>query len=1428
MIRIPSIVLFSLFFLLGPNGIPRISGQGYNVNIQHFSVKDGLSNREVFDIHQDSRGFIWIATKYGLNRYDGKSFKWWTKEKNGLSSNEVHHILEDGEGYLWVLSVNSWFHLDRPLSTSLVNIYTGKVISLEEKFGEDLPFQTSEILTIVSDEEQTLFISTTQGALFYYRPEQGFQSVPLTSDQGFHLLFATSNNTLWGYWSPGDMRISDLVEIDLHGEIIQTHKQNSDVEFLNVLRVGLNGEVLYTSFGDQRGPELFSVKQDQKPVQHEYLSLLNKLEIDWKIADWSQRIFYQADQHFFWFKSHPHFFVFHPEKGMVYNFQDSHQDLIDADIHTVYFDKTGIVWIGTAYGLYELELKPNPFTSYLYMDYQQYKVHDAYSCRGIWADEKNLFVNTYKGRMQIEPLSNSVQRLPSIPFTEKDGRQTMVMFFPLAVLQDQDRGFWFSDYTLAKWGPESDTEQYFNWNKLHTYDNNIWSMYQDQAGKIWVGTEKGLGFLDTTKGYIQSFPFYKDFEELNNSFVHAFVESKGGHVWLGTSSGLYAWKPEQGILDRYWTGGQSEHYLPHDNVLHVYEDTDNFLWLATGGGGLIKLHPATGSSEVIETSQQPQISETNSHFRQFTIADGLSNNNLYAVYGDEWDNLWMSSDYGIIQFNKNTFRAKAYLPKDGVTHQEYNRISHFQAEDGSLYFGGLNGVTAFHPKDFHAHDGFDASLQITNFQQFDNKSYQLVDRTNELLEHREIILKPGDRLFRLQFALLDFQNTDQIRYAWKMESLDVNWNYIRQNFIRVSGLPYGNYTLKIKGQAANGQWSEQELHIPVVVLKPFYLKTWFLLLGALLFLFSGPAFYKWRTTLLIKRQATLEHQVKERTETIEQQKEELLQLDKLKTRFFANVSHELRTPLTLILGPLSLVLNWNDLPDRVYTHLKMIQKNGQQLLGLVNEILDLNKLEANKLELHEHPVVLYQCLRRILSSFESYAQFREIEFTFRHDFDRHLKILLDESKFEKILHNLLSNAFKFTPRGGEVSVVVEDLNSTLRLQVIDNGSGIHPDDLPHIFDRFYQSGRSDAPAEGGTGIGLALSCKFAQMFGGQLTAESDPESYQRGQGSTFSLEFPKKEIFGSLESQAMEVEFQESSSSKLNDLLISSQKAEAIANSHQEKILIVEDSPDMQTFLQFILSPFYTIQVVENGQEALDVLNSGFLNDECGESENFQLSKNAHHSEPSKTQFPDLIISDVMMPVMDGFAFLQRLKIQPQLRHIPVILLSARAGREDKMRGLRIGVDDYLTKPFEVEELLVRVSNLLHNHRERQLWMQEQVPVKNELTEPTAGTEKDLSWLAEFELFVEQASPNPNFSITQLAKDLILSERQLQRKLKQLTGLSPIQYLREIRLKHARQLLENRTYSTVSEVAYAVGFSDPKYFSRSFRNRFGKLPSAYL
>lgn len=629
----------------------------------------------------------------------------------------------------------------------------------------------------------------------------------------------------------------------------------------------------------------------------------------------------------------------------------------------------------------------------------------------------------------------------------------------------------------------------------------------------------------------------------------------------------------------------------------------------------------------------------------------------------------------------------------------------------------------------------------------------------------------------------DFENA--LRYTKK------KYFYTARFSNKNAGFDLRNYNLQLEKDqlSTENRNSELQLQIKNVQLRSVLIGTFLILLLAA-FLFIG-----WRTQRKQKRHLAVQNDL------IQQQSEQLKSLDAAKSRFFANVSHELRTPLTLLVGPIHTLLKEKHLTDKQTRLLKIADQSGKQLEQLIAEILDLRKLELGKMELEKQATELSPFFSHYLVQFESLAERKQIDFSYKINVTNGLAANIDRAKCRQMLYNLLSNAFKFTPTHGRISTEVSLQNGRLQLTVADSGTGIHPDDLPHVFDRFFQTSRPDKPVEGGTGIGLNLCQEYAQLFGGTIEASS-----REGEGSVFRVQFPVTvvdDLPAFRPAPPLEIE-EEASTMQRQPPAKDNKTAQVLPGDSRPTILVVEDKDELQEYLRLILSEKYHVVTAGNGQVA------------C-----VWLAEQRTASNP----LPALILSDLMMPVMDGYQLLEKLKSDDATRHIPVVMLTARADVQDKLKALRIGVDDYLLKPFDEEELLVRLENLLKNQTIRL----EHISAEPEPAPKTPLlSAADQVWLEAFEAYVQRHLASDILTVSTMAHEFAMSESTLLRQLKRRTGLSPLQYIQEVRLTEARRLLENGSGDSIAQVALKTGYSDPRYFSRIFRQQFGKSPSDIL
>lgn len=1349
--------------------------QEYTINLQAYGVEEGLLHRYVSTVFEDDEGIIWLGSRNGLQRFDGEGFKSWTSKSAPIGKIVmITAIGQDQEGWLWLWNNDL-------LEFVFFHPKTEKILTAYERFGDDFPIKNSATNEgkgwraqggqLKRDSKGKLyFISNFPHELITFDAVNGFSIYPLSGleDNYFQIFVIDHQDLIW--IGESDSK-SKLYALDTLGRIVAKHEIEKGGR-INAISE-LNGTIYYSNLVsdynyyykiDQSGRHVFLSQKELLQRQPRYLG-----DFSWD---------------------------YHKNAIKVYVGDDFDQPIFDLKFDNIpkqfynnfdkpFKDSKGRYWFSGHWGLGLAVIKPNLFKTYGAFDSEIEKPINN-SVRGILVEEDTVYANFEFGGLVSIP-KKAPQKWKMIYGVSKNhsylGR-------PLA--KAETAGFYvgYAPKTIIHRDPVSGTNTQLTFRENSEFPSMAaWSFYTAPDQKLWIGMDGGIAYKNPNEDYL-NFINSTDSSYYGEFIFHICPDGEN-KLWLSGAKSLYLFDTEtKAYLAKYGKRESGEFNIPVNSFYYLYIDKKGVFWLGTNEG-LLRWNRKTNEQKL------------------FTTIDGLSNNVIYAIFEDDDNNLWLSSDYGIMKFNKTTHYVNAFLKKDGISHEEFNRTSAFKEEDGTIYFGGLNGITAFHPKDFVDLKHKDSiSILISNFEIFDGKTDQLLNKVGEIRDTKTINFHPNDRFFRLTFALPLYENASKINYAWKVEGVDRDWNYQKENTLQIGKLPYGNHMLRVKGQDNSGAWSKGELEIRVNVIKPIYLQVWFIVLAFLSFLIMIAVFFNWRTRQLKLRQENLESEISKATIKIGKQTEELKQLDKVKSRFFTNVSHELRTPLTLMLGPISSILKNNNLKGQDFKHLKKAQENGKELLKLVASILDLSKLESGKLELQENSVLLFPLIRRLSSSFESHAERTGIRFTFVYKAAKNLQIELDVKKLEIVVNNLLSNAFKFSQTDGQVVVTVIDRGNAIRILVEDKGRGIHPSDIPHVFDRFYQSSQKDAPTEGGTGIGLALCQELVKVMEGKIWVESE-----WGKGSTFFVELPRKEV---LRTEIIEENQIFESEEKVLDksVSISEMTTHVDGANRQTTLLLVEDNYSLRDYLKTILEPYYTIWTAENGQQALEILKE------------------------NQQTLPSLVLSDIMMPIMDGFQLLETLKTSESFRHLPVVMLTARADVQDKIKALRIGVDDYLLKPFEEEELLARVENILNNYQERlltqQMHAEEEIPAsslaKAETSKPSipAFSAEDLQWLETLEDHLVQYLSNNKYTITQLAFDLAISERQLRRRIKALTGLSPSQYFKETRLQAARQLLEQRKFNTIAQIAFAVGFQNPGAFSRNFSSRFGKKPSEYF
>jgi len=1372
-------ILLFTFLLL--NTCTAAVAQQYRAIVRRYGLEDGLPHRQVNSITQDYRGFIWAATNGGgLARFDGKRFQVFNQAESGLGSDVVNWVCKDPEGNIWAKGIGAgvWLRIIEPVS--------GKVMSADTFFQKNpppIPFQFWES-TPLTAHNGTLAISIFDSASFMiYHPVLGWSVVNLPDSGTFMVTKITKRNTFWGIHI-GKNEQHTLIETDVQGQILRRIPAQP-------------GHWFWLKKGEATDTDGFFVAEarpNQKGMLWE--------GILWEIDSNGNRKQVPLGDKFYFLHQHARvkngeIEVRFPEildqtGHVLLDLSQQFPEIDPTQYYDYLLDQNGNIWFATAFGLFVVEIRKTHFRKLLYDE--KAPGGRGKACRGLLEKNGRLLVNTElgpQGCFLIDPQTGEAQRIP----------REMV----IGIAESSDGNVWTHaevpyTYTgLQKITPEGQPISPALTKKR--LNGHIWTILEDNPQRVLLGHTIGASVYNPTTGNL--IPWHDDaYPEFDQSAISWLCKDRSGRICACTSGGLYSFQANGRVAERFWPEGKGRHYLPYSRIYHFYEDPEGIIWLGTGGGGLLRW------DRKAPEGQQVQVI-----FRK----NGLLNGMVYAVYEDAHEHLWLPTDYGIVQLDKKSLQVRhTWLVADGLTHNEFNRVSHCRGADGSLYFGGLNGVTAFHPEDFYDAAGAEKNIKrlvISNFSVWDGDQRQLVNQTPKLLKTNQFTVYPDNRYIQLEFALLEFVAPEKVTYTWKLEGISTDWEPLQEPVLRLSSLPYGSHHLRIRAQAADGTPAENELDILLQVMPPIYLRWWFFVLAGLLLAAGTWLWLRWRIREHRQEQERLEQEVTRQTATIRRQADKLSQLDQAKSRFFTNISHEFRTPLTVILGMadqlknrVGLTRSQSDATTNsvgltssqadTTTSLDLIQRNGDNLLRLINQILDLSKLDSGLLKVHWQRGNIMAYLQYLTESFHSIAQERDVRLVFYPE-TPDLNMDYDAEKMQAIVTNLLSNALKFTPRGGKVVfhakfVPHPETPGHLQMIVQDTGKGIPEAEMPYIFDRFYQVDDSSTRRGEGTGIGLAFVKELTTLLDGSISVEST-----EGKGTTFTLLFPCRDRVegAAVESeQPMEITWASPQTSAAASF---PQNSGTETSSILPLLLIVEDNADVATYLRSLLNADYQIEWAADGQAGI---------------------------ERALEWVPDIIISDVMMPGKNGYELCETLKNDERTSHIPIILLTAKATQADKLAGLRTGADAYLEKPFHKEELFVRLQKLV----ELRAVLQARYAVESATLAPASAPQSEPSLEDRFlqkirEAVLEKLSDS-ELDIAYLCQVTHLSHTQVFRKLKALTGKNPTQYIRSLRLRQALELLQT-TRLSVSEVAYRVGFNDPNYFSRAFQKAYGTVPT---
>ncbi len=1325
---------------------------------------NGLSNNQVNTIRKDHNGFIWFGTMSGLNRYDGytvKVFKNNPNDSTSLVDNYVNSIWECPDNKFWVIS------------RAGVSVYD----PVKEKFNRDdqgylrsLQLPTGTVNHVKKDSKNNYWFVYDSAGVYKVGHDKKVQR--FVHDD--NITTSISSNT-----------VTNITEDD-NGHLWLIHR-NGILEILDgdagkiiyrstMLKQMLKGEYSYNMFIDKdravwiwttQPLGLFYVDtSDNSAVYNESSAVcrLNNNLVNGVTQDDHGNIWVATD--------HGGINLINKRSNSIkylLNDPENAKSLGQNSINTLYRDNNGIIWIGT------YKQGVSYFNENL-IKFAHYK-HKASDRNSLPYDDVNRFVEDKKGNLWIgtngggliyfdRQLNKFYQYLH-----DPNNQNSLSSNVIVSLCIDHEEKLWIGTYLGGL--------NCFDGKKFIHYRHNpadpnsvaedrIWEIMEDAKKNLWIGTlGKGVDKFDRKSGRFIHFQNVFNPDALPQSdYIMAIQEDKKGNLWIGTSGGIEVFDFTTNKATHYNSSSQPNS-LSNDNVLSIHEDNQGRMWVGTREG--LNLY-----------------NDRDNNFRTFTKSDGLADNTVLTILEDNNNNLWITTPNGVSNLIlKKDFTQENIIEDiknyDEITNlqgKEFNENAALKTKKGELILGGPYGFNIIEASFLHKKQP-KPKIVFTNFQVF-NKDIAAGDMINgsviinaAIAETNEITLRSKENFFSIEYASLDFSHGNGDKYAYMLEGFNKDWLTTdgKERKATYTNLDPGTYYFKVKAFNSEGVWTDEK-QLKITVLPPFW-KT------PLAFTIYGLVI---AGILFLARKITVER-TRMKYEVVLQKKEadRMHALDTMKTKFFTNVSHEFRTPLSLILSPLDKVVKNTHDPNQK-NQLQLIQRNAKRLLQLVNQLLDFRKMEVQQFILHPSVGDVVVFCKDISSSFSDIAEHKGISFTINSEVEK-LEMYFDKDKLEKILFNLLSNAFKYTPNNGEVGITLSlTQNDRFRIKVRDTGIGIPTDKQEKIFERFFQNVPESMDNQG-SGIGLAITREFVRLHNGEVSVESEPDK-----GTTFVVDIPVRTVDEAVKTPS------------LAELPNVGSADSIILPPHDVKkrptILVVEDNEDFRFYLKDNLKQKYNVIEAADGKLGWQMV---------------------------KEHLPDLVVSDIMMPFITGIELSKRIKNDPRTAQIPVVLLTAMNDEESQIEGYNIGINDYIPKPFTFEILETRIRNILVQQKQLIKNIQRQVEVNPTDTPVTSADEQFMTMISEA---VERNISNADYSVEDLSRDLFMSRVAVYKKILALTRKTPIEFIRTMRMKRAAQLL-SKSQMPVSQIAYEVGYNNPKIFSKYFKEEYKMSPSQY-
>ena len=1336
------------FFMLSGSSNASFSELTFDI----FTQEDGLPNNQIQSIYQDSKGWMWIGTSQGLSRFDGYSFVNFLQNPDdsvSLKGNLVRVIKEDGNGNLLVGTENG--------GLNVFNRQLERFSHPLENFS-NLKFSEFSVNDIADDGKGTFYLGTNFNILLYNSPEEISPLNPempgLDSFEGNFVrnLHFDYNGILWVGTNDG------LFTYNPETNIIEPFSlpfQTSQSKEIWEIFVDDEGTIWVGTYS----AGLFTISPDDYLVSQVLLS--PDVNRNATVRSVSKGIFGE-----FWIGTRGGMYVYSKEKKEVTGFyrhdERDPRSISNNSILSILNDKNGETWIGTRGGLNLLAKSKQVFHHFGALPGDNNYLNSSIIYAFWIDDEGKIWIGTEDGGVNIlNPETGKYDYLTASENSENSISQNCIKAF----LDDKQGNLWIGTYLGGIDVINLQTRKISHFKhdpeKPGTLsDNRVWDFCLDRNNDIWIATSKGV---DRFNRESQTF---EHFSQLNGENQVSWIEPDSkGNLWIGSLDEVIVFNPEENKINRF---------PEHSHVM--FEDSRNRIWIATFDKGIALYSPENGP------------------VKYYSEKDGLANNHVLSVLEDGNNNLWISTNNGLSMFNTENEFFRNYTRQDGLSDNQFCYRAGFKTQSGQMLFGSVSGFNLFNPQEIILEET-NVPLVFTDFKIF-NKTVPIGEGKKPVLqksisETDHLTLNYDQNMFTIEFAALNFVNSDKNRYSYMLEGFNRNWNEPGTNrSATFTNLNPGDYTLRIKRVVPGIDNPGNELQLKITILPPFWKTTWFLLLLFVFIIFMIYALLKF----FVNREKIKNQLVMERVNA-----RKLHELDSMKLKFFTNISHEIRTPLTLIIGPLEKILNQDLSTSEIRENLKLVNRNAKNLEKLISQLLDFRKLEAGNLKLDLVEGDIVEFTQTIVNSFNDLAREKQVTLRFN-TLKKQLFASFDADKVEKILNNLLSNAFKFTDAGGQVSVYLSQVFDSsdddfsapekekqfIEFVVKDTGRGIPSGNMNKIFQRFFQS--DDVAKDSGTGIGLALVKELIALHKGNIFVTSKP-----GKGTKFTVRIPfLPAVSPSSEPEKHELQQTEKPVALKNNEIF--QNAEDV----QSKImLVVEDNADVRQFISGHFGSMFRIIEARNGEEGW---------------------------EKALEHIPDVVISDVIMPKTDGYVLCERIKNDERTSHIPVLLLTALHSKDNEIKGITTGADDYITKPFDLSVLQAKVENVLSIRESLKEKFSRNVVLEPSNIEITSPDERFLQKAMQV---VEENISDCDLDIETFSEKVGVSRMQLYRKLHALTNMTVKEFIRHIRLKRAAQMLVQNKMN-VSEVAYEVGFKDLSHFRKCFKREYGMSATEFI